>query len=105
MIGLRHRNGIFCQEGSDARLAQLERWRGEARCNGPEWLRSKLQDLIWKDVRESAQAAGLRVRTDGNVTWLPVGELRAALFDHLAPPRDAAQEEFAVFVMCCVFFV
>ena len=47
----------------------------------------------------------MRVRTDGNVTWLPVGDLRTALLDHLAPPRDAAPEEFAVFVMCCVFIV
>ena len=105
VFGFRHRHGILCQEGSDARLAQLERWRGEARDNGPEWLRSKLQDLSWKDVRESAQAAGLRVRKDGTRTWLPVGELRTALLEHLEPQRSAAAEEFAAFVLCFLFFV
>ena len=76
---------------------QLERLRGEARGNGPEWLRSKLQDLSWKDVRESAQAAGLRVRKDGTRIWLSVGELRAALLEHLAPQRTVAPEEFGWF--------
>ena len=97
MFGLRYRHGILCQEGSGARFAQLERWRGAARCNGPEWLRSKLQDLSWKDVRESAQAAGLRVRKDGTRIWLSVGELRAALLEHLAPQRTVAPEEFGWF--------
>ena len=96
---------FFCQGGSGARRAQLERLRGEGRDNGPEELRSKLQDFNREEVRELALAAGLRVRTDGNVTWLPVGDLRTALLDHLAPPRDAAPEEFAAFVVCCVFFV
>ena len=50
-----------------------------------------------KDVRELAQAAGLRVRTDGNVTWLSVRELRAALLEHLAPQRAVASEEFGLF--------
>ena len=70
MFRLRHRHGILGQEGSGARRAQLERLRGEARVNGPEGLRAALQDLSVKEVRELAQAAGLRVRTDGNVTWL-----------------------------------
>ena len=105
VFGFRHRHGILCQEGSGARRAQLERLRGEGRDNGPEELRSKLQDFNREEVRELALAAGLRVRTDGNVTWLPVGDLRTALLDHLAPPRDAAPEEFAAFVVCCVFFV
>ena len=104
-LGLRHRHGILCQEGSGARRAQLERLRGEGRDNGPEELRSKLQDFNREEVRELALAAGLRVRTDGSVTWLPVGDLRTALLDHLAPPRAAAPEEFAAFVLCCVFFV
>ena len=73
---------------------------------GPEELRSALEDLSAKALRDLAQAAGLRVRTDGNVTWLPVGELRTALLDHLAPQRSAAPEEVAAFalfsVSCCV---
>ena len=105
VFGLRHRHGILCQEGSGARRAQLERLRGEGRDNGPEWLRSKLQDLSWQDVRESAQAAGLRVRKDRTDTWLPVGELRKALLEHLAPQGSVAAEEFAAFVLCFVFFV
>ena len=100
--GLRHRHGIFCEEGSGARRAQLERLPGVGRDHGPEELRSKLQDLSWKDVRESAQAAGLRVRKDGTRTWLPVGELRTALLEHLEPQRSAAPEEFAAFALFCV---
>ena len=105
VFGLRHRHGILCQEGSGARQAQLERLRGEGRDNEPEELRSKLQDFNRDEVHELAQAAGLRVRKDGSDTWLPVGELRTALLAHLAPPRAAAPEEFAAFVLCCVFFV
>ena len=82
--------------------ATLKRLRGVARVNGPEGLRSALQDLSVKDVRELAQAVGLRVRTDGNVTWLPGGELRTALLEHLAPPGAAAPEEFAAFLLFCV---
>ena len=102
VIGLRHRHGIFCQEGSGARRSQLERLRVEGRENGPDWLRSTLQNLSWQDVRASAQAAGLPVRKDGSRTWLPVGELRTALLEHLAPPRDAAPEEVAAFSLFCV---
>ena len=82
--------------------ATLQRLRGVARVNGPEGLRSALQDLSVKDVRELAQAVGLRVRTDGNVTWLPGGELRTALLEHLAPQGAAAPEEVAAFVLFCV---
>ena len=83
-----------------AKLAQL---RGDAASNGREWLGSALQDVNRKDVRELAQAAGLCVRKDGTDTWLSVGELRAALLEHLAPQRSAAPEEFAVFFYCFVF--
>ena len=85
--------------------ATLKRLRALARNHGPERLKSALLEYKRDEVRDLAQAAGLRVRTDGNVTWLPVGDLRTALLDHLAPPRDAAPEEFAAFVVCCVFFV
>ena len=102
MIGLRHRHGIFGQEGSGARRAQLERLRVVGCDHGPEELRSKLQNFNRDEVRELALEAGLHVRTDGNVTWLPVGDLRTALLDHLAPPRDAAPEEFAAFALFCV---
>ena len=97
--------GFLCQEGSGARLAQLERWRVEGRENGPDWLRSTLQNLSWQDVRASAQAAGLPVRKDGTRTWLPVGELRTALLEHLAPERSAAAEEAGVWCICFVFSV
>ena len=102
VIGLRHRHGIFCQEGSGARRAQLERLRGVGRDNGPEELRSKLQNFNRDEVRELALEAGLRVREDGNRTWLPVGELRTALLEHLEPQRSAAPEEFAAFALFCV---
>ena len=102
MIGLRHRHGILCQEGSGARRAQLERLRGEVRDNGPDEVRSKLQGFKRDEVRDLAQAAGLRVRKDGTATWLPVGELRTALLEHLAPSRAAAPQEFAAFALFCV---
>ena len=105
VIGLRHRNGIFCQEGSGARRAQLERLRGVGRDHGPEGQRSALEDLSVKAVRDLAQAAGLRVRKDGTATWLRGDELREALLEHLAPQGSAAPEEFAAFVLCFVFFV
>ena len=89
----------MCQEGSGARRAQLERWRVEGRENGPDWLRSTLQNLSWQDVRASAQAAGLPVRKDGTRTWLPVGELRTALLEHLEPQR----QEFGACVLCVLF--
>ena len=71
------------------------------RDHGPEALRSALKDLSAKAVRDLAQAAGLRVRTDGNVTWLRSDELRAAVLEHLAPQRSAAPEEFARFALSC----
>ena len=104
-LGLRHRHGILCQEGSGARRAQLERLRGVGRDHGPEGQRSALEDLSVKAVRDLAQAAGLRVRKDGTATWLRGDELREALLEHLAPQGSAAPEEFAAFVLCFVFFV
>ena len=102
VIGLRHRHGIFCQEGSGARRAQLERLRGVGRDHGPEELRSELQNFNRDEVRELALEAGLRVRKDHTATWLPVGELRTALLEHLEPQRSAAPEEFAAFALSCV---
>ena len=104
VIGLRHTHWNICQEGSGARRAQLERLRALGRDQGPEKLRSALEELSVKVVRELAQAAGLRVRTDGNVTWLRGDELREALLEHLAPQGSAAPQEFAAFVLCYVFF-
>ena len=75
------------------------------RDHGPEALRSALEELSRDEVRDLAQAAGLRVRTDGNVTWLRGDELREALLEHLAPQGSAAPQEFAAFVLCYVFFV
>ena len=73
--------------------------------NGPEELRSALEELSAKVVRDVAQAAGLRVRKDGTATWLRGDELREALLEHLAPQGSAAPQEFAAFVLCYVFFV
>ena len=94
--------GTFCQEGSGARRAQLERLRAVGRDQGPEELRSELQKLHRDEVRELALEAGLRVRKDDNTTWLPVGELRTALVEHLGPQQSAALEEFAEFALSCV---
>ena len=44
--------------------AKLEHLRFEARNKGREWLDSALQDTRWHEVRELAQAAGLRVRKE-----------------------------------------
>ena len=88
--------------------ATLEQLRGDAASNGREWLGSALQDVNRKDVREFAQAAGLRVRKAGSDTWLSVGELRAALLEHLAPQRSVAPDEFDVFfffVLCFGFLL
>ena len=82
--------------------ATLKRLRALARNHGPERLKSALLEYKRDEVRDLAQAAGLRVRTDGNVTWLPVGELRTALLQHLAPSRAAAPEEFAALALFCV---
>ena len=94
--------GTFCQEGSGAGRAQLERLRVEGRENGPDWLRATVQNLSWQDVRALAQAAGLPVRKDGTRAWLPVGELRTALLEHLATPDHAAPEEVAAFALFSV---
>ena len=104
VIGSDTHTGTFGQEGSGAGRAQLERLRVEGRENGPDWLRSTVQNLSWQDVRALAQAAGLPVRQDGTRAWLPVGELRTALLEHLASPRHAAPEEVAAFALCCVTF-
>ena len=52
-----------------------------------------LQDIKVKEVRELARAAGLRVRQADNVSWMSVGDLRAALLEHLAPERSAVPLE------------
>ena len=91
-IGNRH--GIRCQDGSGSRLVQLEQLRGEGRSNGREWLCSALQDIKVDEVRELARAAGVRVRNEAKV-WIAVGDLRAALLEHLAPEGAAASEELA----------
>ena len=72
------------------------------RDHGPEALRSALEELSRYELRALAQAAGLRVRKHGTATWLPMGELRTALLEHLAPLRAAAPQEFAAFALFCV---
>ena len=85
-----------------ARLAKL---RSGGRSAEREWLRSALQGMKRDEVRELAQAAGLRVRTDGNVNWLSVGDLRAALLEHLAPARSAVPLELPWHLLLCLFVV
>ena len=72
------------------------------RDHGPEALRSALEELSRDELRALAQAAGLRVRKHGTATWLPMGELRTALLEHLAPLRAAAPEEVAAFALFSV---
>ena len=43
-------------------------------------------------MRELARAAGLRARTEDKA-WLPVGELRKAVLEHLAPERNTVPAE------------
>ena len=92
------------------RAAKLEQLRLEARSKGREWLGSVMQDIKRDEVRELARAAGLRVRKEDNVAWMPVGELREALLEHLAPERSAAaaasssgsvQAEMSEAFRCC----
>ena len=84
------------------RLAQL---RSGGRRAEREWLRSVLQQMKRDEVRDLAQEAGLRVRTDDNVTWLSVGDLRAALLEHLAPARWAVPLELPWHLFLCLSFV
>ena len=84
--------------------AKLEQLRCEARSNGCEWLGSALQDIKRDEVRELARAAGLRVKNEDKV-WISVGELRAALLEHLAPERAAASEELARDLLFCFLLV
>ena len=65
--------------------AKLQQLRSAARSNGRESLGIVLQDIKFKEVRELARTAGLRVRQADNVSWMSVGDLRAALLEHLAP--------------------
>ena len=84
------------------RLAQL---RSGGRRAEREWLRSVLQQMKRDEVRDLAQEAGLRVRTDDNVTWLSVGDLRAALLEHLAPARWAVPLQLLWHLLLCLSFV
>ena len=72
--------------------AKLEQLRFAARNEGRERLGSVLQDTRWNELRELARAAGLRVRKEDKA-WMPVGDLRAALLEHLAPERSAVALE------------
>ena len=85
--------------------ARLVKLRSEARSAERKWLRSALQGMKRDEVRELAQAAGLRVRADDNVTWLSVGNLRAALLEHLAPARSAVPLELPWHLLLCLFVV
>ena len=76
----------------DLRVVQLEQLRRLDRKS----LGSMLQDMDWKEVRELARAAGLQtIHKDSNNSWVAVGELRAALLEHVAPEPPAAPEEIA----------
>ena len=76
----------------DLRVVQLEQLRRLDRKS----LGSMLQDMDWTEVRELAQAAGLQtIHKDSNNSWVAVGELRAALLEHMLPEPPAAPEEIA----------
>ena len=87
--------GIWCQDGPGGLAAKLENLRSEAHSRGLEWLRSEMDNTKSAEVRQLAQAAGLRVRREDKVSWVLAGELREALVEHLAPARFAVLEEFA----------
>ena len=53
-------------------------------------------------MRELARAAGLRVKREDNA-WMSVGELRAALLEHLAPERSAVPSELARHLLSLFF--
>ena len=63
----------------DLRVLQLEQLRRFDR----ESLASILQDMHCKEVRALAQAAGLRVKTDGNVTWMASFALSFVVLDEI----------------------
>ena len=78
-------------------MVQLEQLRRLVRTEERQWLGHVLQDKPEKEVRELAQAAGLQtMHKDGNNnSCVAVGELRAALLEHMFPEQPAAPEEMA----------
>ena len=84
---------MCCQ---DLRVVQLEQLRRSVRTAERKSLGPVLQDMDGKEVRELAQAAGLQtMHKDSNNSWVAVGELRAALLEHMLPEPPAAPEEIA----------
>ena len=83
--------------------AKLEQLRLEGRSRGREWLGSLIQDIKRDEVRELARAAGLRARTEDKA-WVPVGELRKAVLEHLAPERNTVPSELARHLLSLFFF-
>ena len=80
----------------DLRVVQLEQLRRSVRTAERKSLGPVLQDMDGKEVRELAQAAGLQtMHKDSNNSWVAVGELRAALLEHMLPEPPAAPEEMA----------
>ena len=81
----------------DLRVVQLEQLRRSVRTAERKSLGPVLQDMDGKEVRELAQAAGLQtMHKDGdNNSCVAVGELRAALLEHMFPEQPAAPEEMA----------
>ena len=80
----------------DLRVVQLEQLRRSVRTAERKSLGPVLQDMDGKEVRELAQAAGLQtMHKDSNNSWVAVGELRAALLEHMLPEPPAAPEEIA----------
>ena len=80
----------------DLRVVQLEQLRRSVRTAERKSLGPVLQDMDGKEVRELAQAAGLQtMHKDSNNSSVAVGELRAALLEHMLPEPPAAPEEIA----------
>ena len=87
--------GICCQDGPGGLAAKLENLHAEAHSRGLEWLRSEMDNTKQDELCQLAQAAGLRVRREDNVSWVSAGELREALVEHLAPEQTSVPQEFA----------
>jgi len=69
-----------------ALAAKLEELRVGAVSQGVEWLRGALSEMSRDELRALAAAGGVETRC--NKKWLTVAELRSALMEVLAPPKE-----------------
>ena len=66
--------------------SKLDHLRSEARSKGLAWLRSEMDKTKRDELRQLAQAAGLRVRREDNVSLMSAGELRKRLVELVSFP-------------------